>query len=314
MSRAAIGRRGFAAAVALLGLSAPALAAPRQRSVTLIVGAPAGSPADRVGRSVVPFLARHWQRVSVVVENLAGNGGMETARHVADAEGQSVLGLVSTPGLLARCIQSAEPALPDRLMWLGPIAEEPMLLAARAGQGAATLVSARGTSERLIGCGPLGSASHLATLQLTEALVSCRALPFASPVAAARAAATGHVAAAMLSSAEFRRAATPGLGPIATATTSRLADYPSVPTLAERGIPLVAGVQRGLVAPPGFAGATRLAAALRAMREDPEFLDWAQEAGARPGAGEPAEWLRALSAERSALSARWARGPWMSAG
>jgi tripartite-type tricarboxylate transporter receptor subunit TctC len=189
-----------------------------------------------------------------------------------------------------------------------------MLLAARAGQGAATLVSARTTSERLIGCGPAGSASHLATLQLTEAIASCRALPFASAVAAARAASTGHVAAAMLSVPELRRAATPGLVPIATATASRLPDTPSVPTLSERGIPLVAGVQRGLVAPPGFAGATRLAAALRAMREDPEFLDWAQESGTRPGTGEPAEWLRALSAERSALSARWAREPWMSAG
>jgi tripartite-type tricarboxylate transporter receptor subunit TctC len=309
------GRRALLGAAIALGLPAPALASAHRRYVAVLVGAPRGSSVDRMARSMVPFLARHWPRVALTVENLPSADGMEAARQAAEApEGRAVLGFVSTPGLIARCIQSADQDLPDRLSWFGPITDEPLLLAARAGQGGATLVSAAVPGDRLIGCGPAGSASHLAALQLAEALETCRALPFASAVAAARAAAAGHVAAAVLSVAELRRAARPDLLPVATATRSRLPDHPTVPTLAERGIPLFAGVQRGLVARPGFQGAGRLSAALRAMREDPEFRDWAEETGARPGSGEPAQWLQALGAERQALAARWARSPWMAGG
>lgn len=310
MSQHRPGRRALLCAAASLGLATPALAYPARSNASLLVGAPVGSAADRMARSIVPFLARHWQRVSLTVENLPGAGGMEAARQIADSgEGQALLGFVSTPGLIARCIQSADHALPERLAWFGPITEDPLLLAARAGQGGVSLASGA-TGERLIGCGPAGSASHLAALNLAEALDATRALPFASAMAAARAAAAGHVAAVMLSLAELRRAAIPGLLPVATATPARLPDYPAAPTLAERGIPLVASVQRGLVARPGFAGAGRLAAALRALREEPEFRAWAEEIGARPGTGEPAAWLRALAAERSALAARWTRSPW----
>lgn len=315
MSNAALGRRALLGAAAALGLAAPALASPAQRRLTLLVGAPAGSAPDRMARSIVPFLARHWQRVALAVENLPGSGGMEAARQVAEApDGLAMLGFVSTPGLIARCIQSAEQGLPERLAWFGPATEEPLLLAARAGQGGVTLVSAATPGERLVGCGPAGSASHLAALQLAEALQACRALPFASAAAAARAAAAGHVAGVVLSVAELRRAAVPDLLPVATATPARLPDHPAVPTLSERGIPLLACVQRGFVTRPGFPGAGRLAAALRALREDPEFRAWAEEAGARPGTGEPADWLQALGAERSALAARWARSPWTAGG
>ena len=315
MSQPRLGRRALLGAVASLGMAPPAIASAPRRNVVLMVGAPPGSATDRVARSIVPFLARHWQRVALTVENLPGGGGVEAAREVADSpEGQAVIGFVSTPGLLARCIQSADERLPDRLAWFGPITDEPLLLAARAGQGAVSLVSAAIPGDRMIGCGPAGSASHLAALRIAEALDGVRALPFASAVAAARAAAAGHVAAAVLSPAELRRAASPGLVAVASATAARLPDHPAVPTLTERGIPLAASVQRGLVARPGFAGAGRLSAAIRAVREDPEFKAWAEESGARPGTGDAADWLRALDAERSALAARWARSPWATGG
>jgi tripartite-type tricarboxylate transporter receptor subunit TctC len=315
MSRAELGRRALLGAAAGAALAAPALGGTPRWSVTVTVGAQPGSAADRMARSVVPFLARHWQRVALTVENLPGSGGMDAARHVADApDGQAMLGFVSTPGLLARCIQAADQGLPERLAWFGPVTDEPLLLAARPGQGGVMLVSAAAPGETLIGCGPAGSASHLAALQLAEALPGGRALPFASAMAAARAAAAGHVAGVMLSVGELRRAAIPGLLPVASATPARLPELPSVPTLSERGIPLLACVQRGFVTRPGFAGAPRLAAALRALRADAEFRAWAEETGARPGTGEPAEWLQALGAERAALAARWARSPWTSGG
>ena len=309
-----LGRRALLGTAASLGLAVPAVASAPRRHVTLLVGAPVGAPPDRMARSIVPFLARHWQRVSLTVENLPGAGGLEAARRVAEwPADQTVLGVVSTPGLIARCIQYADQGLPERLSWFGPITDEPLLLAARAGQPGVTLVSAA-PSERLLGCGPPGSASHLAALRLAEAMEAARVLPFASAMAAARAAAAGHVAAVMLTVAELRRAATPGLVAIASATAARLPDQPALPTLSERGVPLLAGVQRGLVARPGFPGAGQLAAALRALREDPEFQAWAEETGARPGTGDPAGWLRTLDAERSALAARWARSPWTAGG
>lgn len=318
MSGARIGRRRIAAggAVLLAGwLAGPVLAAPPRRTLTLLVGAPAGSPADLRARSLVPFLERRLTRHTIVVGNLPGTGGLEAARHVAATGGATaMLGIVSTPALLARCIQDADPGLPDRLAWFGPLLAEPLLLVA-APDGQGLRLAATGAEERLIGCGPTGSGSHLAALRLAAALPGARALPFASSAAARRAAAAGHVAAALLPAPDLRRPVAVGsVVPVAVAASARLPWLPAVPTLAERGVPLVAAVERGLVAPAGLAAGPRLAAAILALRADPEFVAWTEELGARPGEGDPAEWAARLAEARRELAAQWARLPWAEPG
>jgi tripartite-type tricarboxylate transporter receptor subunit TctC len=314
MTTGAVGRRALFGAAAGLALAAPALASPGRRVVTLLVGAPAGTPPDLQARSIAPFLARHWPRVTLAVENTPGAGGIEAARAVAEAQpGRALLGLVSTPALLARCIQDAEPGLPDRLAWFGPLTDEPLVLVAAPEHAGLRLVSAA-QPARLIGTGPAGSASHLAALRIALHLPNTQVLPFASAMAARRAAAAGHVAAAVLALPDLRRSTRPGIVVIASATAARLPGTPQVPTLTERGIPVVAGVQRGLVAPVGFGQAAALAGALRALRADPEFADWAEETGASPGTGEPTAWAERLAADRRELTALWSQSPWAAGG
>jgi tripartite-type tricarboxylate transporter receptor subunit TctC len=318
MTASGLGRRRILAGSAGLvagALAGPALAAPPRRTLTLLVGAAAGSPVDLRARSLVPFLERHLTRHAIAVENLPGFGGVAAARVVADAPpGRPLLGIVSTPALLARCIQDEEPELPDRLAWFGPLLEEPLLLVAGPdGQG--LRLAATEAGESLIGCGPPGSASHLAALQLAAALPGRRALPFASSAAARRAAAAGHVAAALLPAPDLRRALAAGsVLPVAAATAARLSWLPAVPTLSERGLPLVAAVQRGLIAPAGSPSAPRLAAAILALRADPSFIAWTEELGAHPGEGDPAEWATRLAEQRRALAAQWFRLPWAESG
>ncbi|MCS6931447.1 MAG: tripartite tricarboxylate transporter substrate-binding protein [Acetobacteraceae bacterium] len=319
MTAARSGRRRILAAgggALLVGaLAAPALAAPQRRTLTLLVGAPAGSPTDLRARSLVPFLERHLTRHTIVVGNLPGTGGLEAARQVAGAGGaSSMLGIVSTPALLARCIQDADPDLPDRLAWFGPLLVEPLLLVAGPdGQGLRLV--ANGRDGRVVGCGPAGSGSHLAAIRLAAALPGVRVLPFASSAAAQRAAAAGHIAAALLPAPDLRRAITVGgVLPVAVAAASRLSWLPAVPTLAERGLPLVAAVERGLVAPAGLSAASRLAAAILNLRADPEFVAWTEELGARPGEGDPAAWATRLAEERRELAAQWSRMPWVEPG
>lgn len=318
MSGARIGRRRIAAGGAALlagWLAGPVLAAPPRRTLTLLVGAPAGSPTDLRARSLVPFLERHLTRHAIVVANLPGTGGLEAARRVADAGGgPAMLGIVSAPALLARCIQDNDAGLPDRLAWFGPLLVEPLLLVASPdGQG--LRLAATGAEERLIGCGPTGSGSHLAALRLAAALPGARALPFASAAAARRAAAAGHVAAALLPAPDLRRPlATGRVVPLAAAASARLPWLPAVPTLAELGLPLSAAVERGLVAPAGTPAGPRLAAAILALRADPEFVAWTEDLGALAGEGDPAAWAARLAQERSALAAQWARLPWAEPG
>lgn len=305
-------RRAVLAAAAALATPAPAQA---RRSLTLVVGAEAGSPADLRARSFVPFLERHFTRHAIVVANLPGGGGIAAARHVAEAPArQPTLGLVTTPALLARCIQDGEATLPDRLRWFGPLSVEPLLLVVGP-EGQGWQLASTEAQERLIGCGPVGGASHLAALQLAEVLPGTRVLPFASSAAARRAAAAGHVAAALLPASDLRRWA-PGSVPLplAVAAPVRLAWLPAVPTFAERGLPAVSPLQRGLVAPAGTPVAGRLAEAIRALRADPEFLAWIDEHGALPGDGDPAAWAERLAAERQALAAAWRRRPWVMPG
>jgi tripartite-type tricarboxylate transporter receptor subunit TctC len=314
MTTGAIGRRVLLGAAAGLALSAPAFASAGRRVVTLLVGAPAGTPPDLRARSMVPFLARHWPRITLAVENTPGAGGLEAARAVAEAQpGRALLGLVSTPALLARCIQDAEPGLPDRLAWFGPLTDEPLVLVAAPEHAELRLVSTV-QPARLIGTGPAGSASHLAALRIALHLPDTQVLPFASAMAARRAAASGHVAAAVLPLPDLRRSTRPGVVVIASATAARLPGTPQVPTLTERGIPVIAGVQRGFVARAGFVQAAALAGAVRALRADPDFAGWAEETGAAPGTGEPTGWAERLLADRRELASLWSQAPWAAGG
>jgi tripartite-type tricarboxylate transporter receptor subunit TctC len=305
-------RAAFGLSAGLL-LPAPALAS-RRNMVDLLVGAPAGSSADLWTRGIAPFLERAWPRLAITVRNHPGRAGLEAVALLAAARPeQKMLGVVTTPLLLARAVEAGEVSPVERIAPLAAVIEEGMVLVG-ALAGPPDLAALRRLGERgTLGTPPAGSAAHFAALRLDGRMELAR-LAFPSAAAARQAASSGHVAAAMLALPDaitgLREGRLLGLG-IAAARRSPL--LPELATLREQGVDLVASAQRGFAlnpaAPEGFRSA--LLAGLEAMSADPDFAIQAAGLGQTPRFLGPEAWGRLLARADAELRRRWAEEPWL---
>ena len=158
-----------AAALALLALTAPALAEDfPARPITMIIPFAAGGPTDLLGRLIAQRMGEVLGQ-TVVVENVGGAGGMTGAKRAADAKPDGYTVLIGTVGthaqnqwLYARpAYNAATDFTPVAL-----IAEVPIVLIARKDIPAKDLKDfvayARANQAKMqFGSGGAGSASHL---------------------------------------------------------------------------------------------------------------------------------------------------------
>lgn len=282
------------------------------RSLTLLVGGVPGGTADTWARGFAPYLERQLPRATVGVQAMtpagADSGPLTAARMLAASPADArLLGAVSAPVLMARAIEAGDAALLDRLDWLAGVADEPVILVAPPAIGDFVSLRALG-STAILGLPPSGTAAGLLGDALRDRL-ALGTLTFPSAAAARQAAIAGHVSAAVLTLTEALAPVREGrLVALALATSERCPLLPDVPTLTEKGLPLVAKVQRGFVLPMGVAQRhrERLALALRAAVADPEFIARGQAAGFVPRFAGPEAWPAEIQATTTSLARRWA--------
>ncbi|WP_426956776.1 tripartite tricarboxylate transporter substrate-binding protein [Muricoccus radiodurans] len=317
------GRRALLA-TGLAGLARPlaaqsptdrfSLPAPRPRSISLLVGAPGGSAADRWVRGFAPFLERHLPRVGVTVANRVGDGGLTAIRELAESPADgTVLGYAATPFILARMVERDATGLLGKLRLVGAVTEEPVVLVAVPGTEITALTGrGRASPDRPLALPPPSSAAAHAATQV-EAELPLSQLHFPSAGAARMATLAGNAAAAFLTLPECIVALRDGrLVALGVATAERTPLLPDVPTLTETGVPLVASVQRGFALP---AGAVRdvvdeMAGALRASTADPEFAAQSETFGAAPRALGSRGWGEVIARDLASLRLRWETAPW----
>jgi hypothetical protein len=213
--------------------------------------------------------------------------------------------------LRARAIEAGDAGLLVRLDWLAEVAEEPVILVAPPAIGDFATLRALG-STAILGLPPSGTAPGLLGEALRDRL-ALGTLTFPSAAAARQAAIAGHVSAAALTLPEALAPVRDGrLVALALASSQRCPLLPDVPTLSEKGLPLVAQLQRGFVLPLGVAERhrERLALALRAAVADPEFIARGQTAGFVPRFAGPDTWPAEVRATTACLVRRWAEAPW----
>lgn len=307
-----------AAAATLLAATHPARA---DRLCSLLVGAPAGSTPDLQACTFAPFLERHLPQTRVGVRDEAGEAGLAALRLLAAAPPDAtLLGWVSTPALPARMIDRQGGALIDKLVLLGAVQAEPVVLVAGPASGVASMpallrASAAGGGSVPLGTPPAGSPGHLAALRLQAAArVQLDIIAFPTAGAARQAALAGNVRAALLSLGEARDALIDGrLRGLAVATPDRLPDFPDIATMAESGQRITALVRRGLAAPAGMdpALAAQLTRALQEVVADPEFRQLGRDSGFAPILLDGPSWLQAVRAEQQDLQALWQAAPWL---
>ena len=296
----------------LVGLLAtPALAG---TPAILLVGAPAGSSGDLWARGVAPFLERHWARATISVVNRPGLGGITAARALAAAapDGRT-LGAVGTPVLLARAVEQGELPLLERLNFVASVAEEPLLLVAPVTAAPQGLEALRGLPPTaLLGTPPGGTAAQLIGTTLAEQL-GLAPFAFANAAAVRQAVQAGHVQAAMLAAPDAMALLREGkLAVLAVAADRRSPLLPEIPTLRELGLRLAGRACRGFALPGGtpLSKVYPLAAALRSVVMDPEFIAQADAFGYRPDFQGPDEWMGQVRATAIELASRWDSGPW----
>jgi tripartite-type tricarboxylate transporter receptor subunit TctC len=294
-------------------LPGPALAS-RRNPVELLVGAPGGSPADLWARSVAPFLERCLPRLTLTVRNHAGRSGLEAVALLAAARAeQKLIGVVTTPLLLARAVEAGEVSPVERIAPLAAVIEESMVLVG-APAGPPDVAALRALGDRgTLGTPPPASAAHFAGMRLEGRLDLAR-LAFPSAAAARQAAISGHVAAAMLAMPDAIAALREGkLVGIGIAASRRSTLVPEVPTLREQGLDLVAAAQRGFALNPAAPDAFRagLLAGLETMAADPDFAAQAASLGQNARFLGPEAWGRVLTRADGELRRLWAEEPWL---
>jgi tripartite-type tricarboxylate transporter receptor subunit TctC len=313
-------RRLLAGATALC---ASRVARARQ-TLTLLVGARAGSGPDEVARSFVPFLARHLPSTDIDIRNIQGSAGLAAARALAEASPTGgVLGWAATPTLPARMVDHAASDLLQHIVLLGAVQKEPICIVSPA---ASPLGSVQDIVERAaddagavpLGTPPPGSPPHLAALRL-QVIAGTRLniVAFPSAEAARQAAVAGNVAAAALSLSsaigELRDGRLIGLG---IAAKNRADVFPDMPPLRDSGLDLSAVIYRGLAAPTGLPRelAEHLRTAMQAVVADPEFHEQADSSGFIVSWIDGPTWTGMADAERTDLARLWATEPWLQEG
>jgi tripartite-type tricarboxylate transporter receptor subunit TctC len=98
-------------------------------TITLLVGAKAGSPTDVLARAFFPFLARQLPVAGIAVSNVYGGAGLAAFQALAQAEPTgSTLGWVATPSLPARMVDRGADDLLRRITLLGAVEKEPIAI------------------------------------------------------------------------------------------------------------------------------------------------------------------------------------------
>ena len=317
-----IARRTALSGLAALLTVRPAIADPRLRAATLIVGATEGSGYDFGARAFLPFLSRFMPDLDFTVRNVPGEAGMNGIRALMDApSGSLTLGWVATPTFAARMIDRDDATPMQRLRLLGAVEREPIAFVSPA---AAPLESVQDMIQRAgadqdavpLGTPPPGSPPHLAVVRL-QIVTQTRlnVVTFPSAAAAARAVLAGNVSAAALGLSDvigaLRERQLVGLG---LAARNRFGVLPDLPILQEAGVNLSASIRRGLAVPVGIDEdmANRLGAALDGIAADPDFQALADTSGFLPTWMAGPAWSALVERERTDLGKLWATEPWLS--
>jgi tripartite-type tricarboxylate transporter receptor subunit TctC len=284
-----------------------------RRPVRLIVPAPAGGPTDVPARLIADGLSGSFGQ-RFVVENRVGAGGLVAGEFVARSEPNGYTLLYANTSVLA-----VNPALQGANMPYDPatafapigfVSNSPQLLVANPNvpyRSVQELVAwAKSNPGKLnFATAGVGTLPHL-TYELfrMETRIAALNVPYAGGAPALTAVIAGQ--ADVLFDLVRTRVKSGEVRALAITGTSRDAELPDIPTLAESGYPAVTSTSgTGIVAPAGIPGeiVALLNSKLNELIERPETQGKMKSFGLVPKSGPPEEFGAWAAQERQ----RWAR-------
>ncbi|NVO16088.1 MAG: tripartite tricarboxylate transporter substrate binding protein [Rhodoplanes sp.] len=318
-----ITRRSFVALAATALATRPGLAAdwPAGRAITVIVPYAAGGGVDQMVRVVLPYVQRHLPGSSFVVENKPGAAGQIGADYTFNARPDGyTLGAATSPTLTTVALDRPVRYRVADFVYIANVVDDPCALwVAKASPvgDAADLFERATKAPRTISVGTagVGSDDHVLQLEIEQAKpgLEFNHIPFSGGAPVITALLGGHLDVGSVNISEaiaHHREGT--LRCLVQGGAKRDPALPDVPTLREVGIDVVAGAQRGIVAPPGLPKPIEdaLTAAFAAAIADPAFLADAQKVQLPVSGTVGDAYRRSMLEIDTRLKEMWARKPW----
>jgi tripartite-type tricarboxylate transporter receptor subunit TctC len=280
------------------------------RPIRVIVPFAAGGTADIVARLVSEGMSRSFGQ-AVVIENRPGAGGAIGMQAVssAAADGYTVVVASNAAYVLSPLVTSAAFDIARDFAPVGQIATSPQVLIVSASSKARTLrdfIDQARAARPVYASSGIGTLSHVAMAQFaSQARIEMTHVPYRGAAPALEDLSAGRLeamltelsaAAPLISSGKLRA--------LAVAGPRRSTKLPSVPTMAEAGLPgFEAALSYGMLAPKNTPPAViaKLNAVLRNSTIDVRAKLSDMNLDPVPGTAE--DFARAIAAE----SARWAK-------
>ncbi|MFC4166104.1 Bug family tripartite tricarboxylate transporter substrate binding protein [Teichococcus aestuarii] len=318
-----ITRRSLAAlgVAALAVRPASAAAWPTERPIVVYVPFPPGGGVDQMARVILPHVQRHLPGSTFVVENRPGAGsqiGME-ATFNTKPDGY-VLGAVTSPAMMTIPFERPVRYKVDEFTYIANVVDDPGGLWVKADSPIKSLADLLERAKKdpgglSFGTTGIGSDDHLVMLEVEQAVpgVSFSHVPFNGAAPLQTAVLGGHLDLGCFNVSEGGPGYRDGrFRCLAQAGAQRDPSMPDVPTLTEQGVKVVAGAQRGVVAPPGLPPEIRdkLVTAFRAALSDPQFLADAERVVLPVKGMVGDEYRKTVLGLDARLKEMWARKPW----
>lgn len=284
----AVSRRSFiafsASALATAANGAALAQTFPSRPLRLVVPIAPGGINDAVGRILANAMSESLGQ-PVAVENRSGGGGVVGTDHVAKAPRDGHTLLVSDSAIVVN--PSLQPGLPydifNDLQIIGIVSSSPLVIAVGPGLPATSVAElvtlGRSRAEPLTFASPgAGTMTHLAAELFGQRTgLRLTAVPYRGVAASFPDIMAGRVDLIFSSIAGAGGLIADGrLRGLATTGETRAASLPSLPTMAEAGLPdFVVGIWMGLFAPSGLPQpvARSLRSALETALRDPRTVD-----------------------------------------
>lgn len=318
-----ITRRGLAAlgVAALAARPVQAQSWPAERPIVVYVPFPPGGGVDQMARVILPHVQRHLPGATFIVENRPGAGsqiGME-ATFNARPDGY-VLGAVTSPALMTIPFERPVRYKVEEFTYIANVVDDPGGLWVKTDSPIKSLQDLLERARKdpgglSFGTTGIGSDDHLVMLEVEQAVPDVRFshVPFNGAAPLQTAVLGGHVDVGCFNVSEGGPGYRDGrFRCLAQAGARRDPSLPDVATLTEQGVKVVAGAQRGIVAPPGMSqeAQQKLVAAFRAALSDPQFLADAERLALPVKGMVGDEYRQAVLGLDARLKEMWARKPW----
>jgi len=307
-----------AALVTLALCAANAHAAwPEDRPIEFLVAYAPGGSTDVMARAMQPFLEKRLDAKIVIVNRPGAAGEIAyTALSKAKPDGYT-FAFINTPGFVSTRVQRRVGYEETSIRPVARIVDDPTVLAVSNDATYKSLddfvQAAKAAPGKLsVGTSGVGTDDHLMMVQLEQLTgITLTHVPFAGASESATALMGGHISSAGQNISELSDDSKYRV--LAQFSNERMPQEPELPTAKEQGVDLVMTSERGIAAPAKVPDdiEKRMADAVKAVLEDPAFLEKAKDLSLPIAYLSGDDWQKGLDEQKTRYQALWDKSPWV---